>query len=153
MAEQETRPKRQVYVGNSQKMLSEIRESLKHLKRKPENSQQRQQTIETKTSAAFTENVSTAPTSSASSQHFTNTTRSYTLNNNNRRSSYAPQLAEIRSSLEPYFYGTCESGYSSCSECSTPSAETINKQFLQQLVAIGFEEVGSVTELTLYLFL
>lgn len=156
MAEQETRPKRQVYVGNSQRMLSEIRESLKHLKRKPENVQQKQQTIETRTSAAFTENVSTAPSSSGTSQHLTNATRNFphNNNNNNRRSSYghpsyAPQLAEIRNSIEPYFYGACESGYSSCSECSTPSAETINKQFLHQLVTIGFEEVGRVSELTL----
>lgn len=144
MADQETRPKRQQYVGNSQKMLSEIRESLKHLKRKPENSQLPQrQAIETRTKGAITENVSTVPTSSAPAQQLSNATRSFPLNNNRRSSvqSYAQQLAEIRSSLEPY--ATCESGYSSCSECSTPSAETMNRQFhsfLQQLVAIGFDE-------------
>ena len=146
MAEQKTRPKREVYVGNSQKMLMEIRESLKHLKRKPENVHQKQQFSETRTSAAFTENVSTTPTSSATSQHLANAVRTFPMSNQ-RRSSYAQQLAEIRNSIEPYVHGTCESGYSSPSECSTPSAESINKQFLQQLVAIGFEEVSEVLRL------
>ena len=145
MAEQETRPKRQTYVGNSQKMLSEIRESLKHLKRKPENSQPPQRNIETRTSGAITENVSTMP-SSIAPQQLSNATRSFSLGNNRRSSihNYAQQLAEIRNSLEPY--ATCESGYSSCSECSTPSAETMNRQFqsfLQQLVAIGIDEVSA----------
>ena len=112
-------------------MLRDIKQSLRHLKRQPE--QQRPETTR----------ILQQPATSAGSNSVTvgqhaepNTTRSMAQNPNRRiTGSHAKALAEIRSSLKPF--ETTESGYSSCSE----SGESINKQFLSQLKALGFDEV------------
>lgn len=129
MAEREGEPARKIaFVGNSQQMLRDIKQSLRHLKRQPE--QQRPEATR----------ISQQPATSAGSNAVIvghaepNATRPM-AQNPNRRISHAKALAEIRSSLKPF--ETTESGYSSCSE----SGESINKQFLSQLKALGFDEV------------
>ena len=130
MAEREGEPARKIaFVGNSQQMLRDIKQSLRHLKRQPE--QQRPETTR----------ISQQPATSAGCNSVTvgqhaepNATRPM-AQNPNRRISHAKALAEIRSSLKPF--ETTESGYSSCSE----SGESVNKQFLNQLKALGFDEV------------
>lgn len=127
MAEREGEPARKIaFVGNSQQMLRDIKQSLRHLKRQPE--QQRPEATR----------ISQQPATSAGSNSVTvgepNATRPL-AQNPNRRISHAKALAEIRSSLKPF--ETTESGYSSCSE----SGESINKQFFSTLKALGFDEV------------
>lgn len=101
------------YVGNHPQMLRDINDTLRHLRN-------RQPTPEALNGNGTT-NAPRQPPRRISGQH-------------------AKALAEIRSSLEPY--AASESGYSSCSECSTPSAETVNRQFLNQLKAVGYDEVS-----------
>ena len=52
---------------------------------------------------------------------------------------------EIRCGVDPYTAQLPESGYSSSSECSgfTPVGESANRQFLNQLKAMGLDEVRS----------
>lgn len=133
MAEREGEPARKIaFVGNSQQMLRDIKQSLRHLKRQPE--QQRPETTR----------ISQQPATSAGSnsvtvgQHAEPNTTKPMAQNSSRRISHAKALAEIRSSLKPF--ETTESGYSSCSE----SGESINKQFLSQLKALGFDEVRNM---------
>ncbi|EDO36033.1 predicted protein, partial [Nematostella vectensis] len=115
-----TRP--QPYVGNSQQMLKEIRESLKHL---PRQQQGQQPTGDVRTSGATT--CITPVTTQL------NRGQQNRVNANGK----ARALAEIRNSLEPY--AACESGYSSCTE-STAHLENINKQLNHQLMAIGYDQ-------------
>lgn len=106
------------FVGNQQQMLRDIRENLRHLHRqspKPQGSEG------AKVCGSEAPNGNRQQNRRISGQH-------------------QKALAEIRSSLEPY--ATSESGYSSCSECSTPSADGINRQYLNQLKAIGYDEVS-----------
>lgn len=136
MAQEESKePKRrqghQTLIMNNQQMLREIRESLKHLQRgkdppigTPTGEARTTASVSSETSAT---SVSLAPSSSTKSSH---QARRFS------GSGHAETLAKIRSSLEPY--AASESGYSSCSESSTAD---INRQFLHQLVAIGFDEV------------
>lgn len=121
--------RRTTYVGNSQQMLRDIKKSLQHLKRQPEQPQRlSQQAAATPSSNAATTVVHEQTTQA-------NATR--IVHNPNRRGmSHAKALAEIRSSLKPF--EATESGYSSCSE----NGEAFNKQYLMgQLKAMGLDEV------------
>lgn len=120
--------RRTTYVGNSQQMLRDIKKSLQHLKRQPEQPQRlSQQAAATPSSNAATTVVHEQTTQA-------NATR--IVHNPNRRGmSHAKALAEIRSSLKPF--EATESGYSSCSE----NGEAFNKQYLMgQLKAMGLDE-------------
>lgn len=131
MAEREGEPaaRRIAYVGNSQLMLRDIKQSLRHLSRQPEQRVQEASRISQQPATSGSNVATVAETASQS-----NASRSM-AQNPNRRISTARALAEIRSSLKPF--ETTESGYSSCSE----SGESINKQFLSQLKAMGLDEV------------
>lgn len=130
-----TKPR--TYVGNSQQMLRDIKQSLKHLSRQPEARGTQQTTASNtgpKGSATVVEAVSQASGVAAN--------RPMVHNPNRRFSGHAKALAEIRSMLKPF--ETPESGYSSCSEsssCTQPAGESINKQVLEQLRAMGLDEV------------
>lgn len=130
MAEREGEPaaRRIAYVGNSQLMLRDIKQSLRHLSRQPD--QRPEATRISQQSATPGSNVATVAETTLQA----NASRPM-AQNSNRRISTARALAEIRSSLKPF--ETTESGYSSCSE----SGEAINKQFLSQLKAMGLDEV------------
>lgn len=129
MAEREGEQARKIaFVGNSQQMLRDIKQSLRHLKRQPE--QQRPETTR-----ILQQPATSAGSSSVTVGHAEPNAARSMAQNPSRRISRARALAEIRSSLKPF--ETTESGYSSCSE----SGESINKQFLSQLMAMGFDEV------------
>lgn len=120
--------RRTTYVGNSQQMLRDIKKSLQHLKRQPEQPQRLSQ------QPAATPSSNTATT--VVHEQTTQPNASRIAHNPNRRGmSHAKALAEIRSSLKPF--EATESGYSSCSE----NGEAINKQYLMsQLKAMGLDE-------------
>lgn len=125
--------RRTTYVGNSQQMLRDIRQSLMHLRRQPEQRQEPPR-ISQQSAAAPSSNAATTVVQESTTQ--ANATRPIAHNQNRRGMSHAKALAEIRSSLKPF--ETTESGYSSCSE----SGESINKQYLMsQLKAMGLDEV------------
>ena len=143
--EQKKKNRPLMYVGNSQFMLREIRESLQHLKRQSDRQESSGSQLRSGSNTTLTGNVG-----EQSSQH----------NPNRRFSGHAKTLAEIRNSLEPYAtttpsmneftsavdpYSTQlpESGYSSSSECSTfsSSGESANRQYLNQLKPMGLDEV------------
>ena len=131
-------PKPKVYVGNHQQMLRDIKQSLKHLTRQPEV-RTTQQTVASNTISKIN-STGVEQTAQASGVNVSN--KPMVHNPNRRFSGHARALAEIRSSLKPF--ETPESGYSSCSEspsCTQPVGETINKQVLEQLRAIGLDEV------------
>ena len=138
MAEGE-QPKPKVYIGNQQQMLRDIKQSLKHLTRQPEV-RATQQTVASNTISKVN---STGVEATAQASGLVNVANKPMVHNPNRRfSGHTRALAEIRSSLKPF--ETPESGYSSCSEspsCTQPVGETINKQALEQLRAIGLDEV------------
>lgn len=120
--------RRTTYVGNSQQMLRDIKKSLQHLKRQPEQpqrlSQQPAATPSSNTATTVVHEQTTQPNASR-----------IAYNPNRRGMSHAKALAEIRSSLKPF--EATESGYSSCSE----NGEAINKQYLMsQLKAMGLDE-------------
>lgn len=124
--------RRTTYVGNSQQMLRDIRQSLMHLRRQPEQRQEPPR-ISQQSAAAPSSNAATTVVQESTTQ--ANATRPIAHNQNRRGMSHAKALAEIRSSLKPF--ETTESGYSSCSE----SGESINKQYLMsQLKAMGLDE-------------
>lgn len=138
MAEGE-QPKPKIFVGNHQQMLRDIKQSLKHLTRQPEGRNPQQTAASSSTGPRKNATVveSTAQGSGA-------VNKTMVHNPNRRFSGHAKILAEIKSSLKPF--ETPESGYSSCSEgpsCTSP--ESINKQVLDQLRAIGLDE-ESATE-------
>lgn len=120
--------RRTTYVGNSQQMLRDIKKSLQHLKRQPEQPQRlSQQPVATPSSNTATTVVHEQTTQPNASR--------IAHNPNRRGMSHAKALAEIRSSLKPF--EATESGYSSCSE----NGEAINKQYLMsQLKAMGLDE-------------
>lgn len=130
MAEREGEPaaRRIAYVGNSQQMLRDIKQSLRHLSRQPE--QRPEAPRISQQPASSSSNVATV----AEIPPQANASRTMTQNPS-RRTFTARALAEIRSSLKPF--ETTESGYSSSSECG----ESMNKQFLSQLRAMGLDEV------------
>lgn len=139
MAQEESKePKRrhQTLIMNNQQMLREIRESLKHLQRgkDPPIGTPSDQARTVASASSETNSASSVSLASSNSGKFHNQARRFS------GSGHAETLAKIRSSLEPY--AASESGYSSCSESS--NYVDINRQFLHQLVAIGFDEVSTV---------
>lgn len=137
MAQEDIKKRPTTMVMNSHQMLREIRESLIHLRRQPQDSKSGIPTTEVRTTGAPTsENAACSLTSTPGVPN-----SRYPLQN--RRfsgSGHAETLAKIRSSLEPY--AASESGYSSCSESTASSTDGINRQYLKQLVAIGYDEVS-----------
>ena len=136
MSGREEHPRPKVFVGNSQQMLRDIKQSLKHLTRQPETKTQQPSQAVNAGLKANTTVVEQPPQSSVV------VNRPVGHNPSRRFSGHAKALDQIRSSLKPY--EAPESGYSSCTEsCSTsqPAGETINKQVLEKLRMLGFDEV------------
>lgn len=134
--EGEPPPRPKIFVGNSQQMLRDIKQSLKHLTRQPE-ARISQQTAASNEGPKINATVVDPRAQQASGV----ANRPMVHNPNRRFSGHAKALAEIRSSLKPF--ETPESGYSSCSEsstCAQPAGESINKQVLEQLRAIGLDD-------------
>lgn len=126
--EEQMKPK--VFVGNSQQMLRDIKQSLKHLTRQPEG--RTQQT--TASNAGARVNATVVEQAAVMN-------RPIGHNPNRRFSGHAKALAEIRSSLKPF--EAPESGYSSCSESTSstqPAGEAISKRLLEQLKVMGLDE-------------
>lgn len=139
MAQEDIKKRPPTMVMNSQQMLREIRESLLHLRRQPQDPKCGVPVTEVRTTAAPTsENAASSITSTPGIPN-----SRYPLQN--RRfsgSGHAETLAKIRSSLEPY--AASESGYSSCSESTASYTDGISRAYLKQLVAIGYDEVSYV---------
>jgi hypothetical protein len=139
MAQEEIKKRPPTLVMNSHQMLREIRESLLHLRRQPQDPLTGMPATDVRTSGAPTsENASSSVSSTPGmpNSRYPLQTRRFS------GSGHAETLAKIRSSLEPY--AASESGYSSCSESNASNTDGIHRQFLHQLVAIGYDEVSLI---------